>query len=265
MALDLAAIEGPHHDEGAAVKALDALATQPLDTGVAAARLARAAMLLMAGAASEADALMAATLNAWIALEQPLLSPPSTSGIDADIAEIRQVVFRPLGDLPIYGGMRLNAFSFPSKLPPFVVVRSDVAVKTADGRTERHVVYQRFADLDHVLFLDTDEIALVSRLVPTIGGTKRREPTQVMETPNQPVGASIDVLTFWNRFFPARPGHWGGWEIETYPNITQIEFIDAERTKANVNVTIGYSGATVVLEKVGGKWKAIRLTNQWVT
>jgi len=57
----------------------------------------------------------------------------------------------------------------------------------------------------------------------------------------------------------------GGWELETYPQVTQIEFVNAERTKANANVTIGYSGATVVLEKVNGKWHAVRLTNEWIT
>jgi hypothetical protein len=41
--------------------------------------------------------------------------------------------------------------------------------------------------------------------------------------------------------------------------------VNAERTKANVNVTVGYSGATIVFEKIDGKWKAIRLANQWIT
>ena len=52
---------------------------------------------------------------------------------------------------------------------------------------------------------------------------------------------------------------------ETYPVVTQIEFVNAERTKANASVTIGYSGATVVLEKVDGTWRAVRLANQWIT
>ena len=47
--------------------------------------------------------------------------------------------------------------------------------------------------------------------------------------------------------------------------ILRLSFVNAERTKANANVTIGYSGATVVLEKIDGKWRAVRLTNQWIT
>jgi len=144
-------------------------------------------------------------------------------------------------------------------------VRADVAVKTSDGQSVRHIVYQRFPDLDHVLLLKSDELALLARLLPTIGGTKRRAWTQVMETPNQPVGDSMQILALFGRFFEARPGHWGGWELKTYPHVPQIEFVNAERTKANASVTIGYSGATVVLEKVEGKWRALRLTNHWIT
>lgn len=159
----------------------------------------------------------------------------------------------------------MEAFNFPAALPRFIVVRADVQVKTSDGQVSRHTMYQRFPDLDQVLLLKSDELSLLARLLPTIGGTKRRAPTQVMETPNQPVGDSMQILSLFGRFFEARPGHWGGWELETYPQVTQIEFVNAERTKANANVTIGYSGGTVVLEKVDGKWRAVRLTNQWIT
>ena len=86
-----------------------------------------------------------------------------------------------------------------------------------------------------------------------------------METPNQPVGDSMQILGLWNKLFPARPGHWGGWELETYPVITEIQFTDAERTRASARVTFGYSGGTVELEKEAGKWIARRLSNQWIT
>jgi len=263
-ALDLAAVEGAHYDPAKALAALDAITKEPFDSFVATAALAEAALKLTQGQSSEAEALMGKTLDSWITTQRDLRQRP-TSSIDADVAEIRQVVFRPLGDLPIYRGSGWNAFNFPAALPRFIVVRADVQVKTSDDQVDRHTVYQQFPGLDHVLLLKSDELSLLARLLPTIGGTKRRAPTQVMETPNQPVGDSMQILSLFGRFFQARPGHWGGWELETYPQVTQIEFVNAERTKANANVTIGYSGATVVLEKVDGKWRAVRLTNQWIT
>jgi TolA-binding protein len=265
LALDLAALEGAHYDRAKAAAALDSIAKEPFDSFVATAALAKAALMVAGGQSADAEALMATTLESWLKSQRDLTARDPAAGIDADIAEIRQVVFRPLGDLPVYGNNGWNAFSFPDKLPRFLVVRADVQVKTIDGQVSRHTIYQRFSDLDHVLLLTSDQLSLVARLVPTIGGTKRRAPTQIMETPNQPVGSSMDILSLFGRFFPARPGHWGGWELETYPQVTQIEFVNADRTKANAHVTIGYSGATVVLEKVDGKWRAVALTNQWIT
>lgn len=265
LALDLAAVEGAHYDRAKAIAALDSMAKEPFDSIVATAALAKAALMVSAGQSEDAEALTATTLESWVKSQHDLTARAAAVGIDADIAEIRQVVFRPLGDLPVYDNKGWNAFTFPDKLPRFVIVSADVQVKTADGQVGRHTIYQRFPDLEQVLFLTSDQLALVGRLMPTIGGTKRRAPTYVMETPNQPVGSSMDILALFGRFFPTRPGHWGGWELETYPQVTQIEFVNADRTKANASVTIGYSGATVVLEKVDGKWRAVALTNQWIT
>jgi tetratricopeptide (TPR) repeat protein len=264
-ALDLAAAEGAHYDRTKALAALDSIAKDPFDSVVATAALAKAALLVTEGHSDDAEKLMAKTLDLWVASQRELTVRPQETSFDADVAEIRQVVFRPLGDLPVYSGQGWNAFRFPGALPRFIVVRSDLAVKTPDGQVRRHRVYQRFPDFDQVLMLTSEELSLVARLVHTIGGTKSRAPQQVMETPNQPVGDSMQILSLFGRFFPAIPGHWGGWELETFPQVTQIEFVNAERTKANANVTIGYSGATVVLEKIDGKWRAIRLTNQWIT
>jgi len=264
-ALELASVDGPKHDDAAALKALELLDDEPIDTSVAAGRIARAAILLKRGDAERAATLMEATLVAWAAAQRPVTSAPAASSLEADVAAIRRVVFRPTGDLTFIGAEHWNAFTFPATLPRLVILNPEIQVRSADGTITRHTVYQQFRDIDRVLYLDAEAVALVERLIPTIGGTMRRAPAAVMETPNQPAGASVDILAFWNRYFPARPGHWGGWELETYPIITQIEFLDAERTKASVNVTVGYSGGTVVMEKAGAEWRALRLVNRWIT
>jgi hypothetical protein len=76
----------------------------------------------------------------------------------------------------------------------------------------------------------------------------------------------VNIFSFWSGFFPTHGQALGGrgWEFETYPTVRQIEFVDAERTKANVSVVLGYEGATIVLEKSNGKWRAVRLVNQWI-
>ena len=257
LALDLVSAEGPHYDKAKAVVSLDTMAKEPFDAVVATAALAKALLMVTEGHDRDAEALITKTLDSWVASQHDLAAQPPGDGIDADIAEIRQVVFRPLGDLPVYAGH----FKFPTALPRFIVVSPELQVKTRDGQVRRHTVYQTFADLDHVLFLTSDEARLVARLLPTIGGTGRRTPARDTQTPNQPSGTSANISSFWTQFFPH--GQSFGEGFETYPAVTQIEFVDTERTKANVSVRLGYEGATVVLEKNNGNWRAVRLVNQW--
>jgi len=84
-------------------------------------------------------------------------------------------------------------------------------------------------------------------------------------SPNRPAGPALDVLAFWKKSFWAQPGHWGGWVFESYPIITEIEFVDSERTRAAVKVTVGYSGGTVQLVKENGIWITREITNVWIT
>src|SRR5262249_32847770 len=161
---DLAAVEGPHYDKAAATRAIEALAGEPFDAAVATAAAARAALLATDGHASDADLLMSATLDQWVATANRRVTDPPTDSVDADGAAIRRVVFKPLGDLPVYSGMRLNAFGFPPSLPSFLVVNPSVLVKTADDRVERHTVYQTYPGLSHVLQLDDDALGLLGRL-----------------------------------------------------------------------------------------------------
>jgi hypothetical protein len=113
--------------------------------------------------------------------------------------------------------------------------------------------------------MDAEQLAFFDLVLAKVGGSERRQPGAVMEVPNQPVGGSQQILTLLKKFFPARPGHWGGWMVETFPTITLVEFTNAERTKAGVAVTIGYEGATIVLEKKGEVWTYVGMTNRWIT
>jgi hypothetical protein len=195
--------------------------------------------------------------------------PEPASAIDKDIAAIRAVVFQLMGG-SVYGTSRWNGFTWPQTLPPYLVVNPDVAVILADGTTTRVSVPQRFADFSTVLLVTTEQTEMLGEIMRRLGGTKTREgrilvDRGVMETPVVPVGPSITLIEYLATFFEARAGHWGGWEFLSYPNVTKIEFLDDARTKARASVTIGYSGADMLLEKIDGAWKAVRPVNQWIT
>ena len=179
--------------------------------------------------------------------------------------EIRNAVFRPKGDGVYAGGQRWNAFNWESGGASYVVLDPELRVKSSDGRVATIEARDPFPEVPNVVFLDARRRVLLERVMLKLGGTKRRAWTSVMQTPNQPAGPSMDVLRFWQRSFPAQPGHWGGWVFLTYPIVGEIEFIDAARTRATARVTVGYSGATVQMEKRNGTWIARELTNFWIT
>jgi len=110
-------------------------------------------------------------------------------------------------------------------------------------------VYRIFPGRDNVLFADQERLAILRDILISLGGARKREPGSAFEVPNQPIGPSMTILPLFNTFFPAVPGHWGGWEFPTYPVIARIEFTNKEQTKALVSITIGYGGTDVLMEK----------------
>ena len=100
-------------------------------------------------------------------------------------------------------------------------------------------------------------------ILDRIGGTETREPERVMDTPNQPIGGSVEIASMWSKLFPLRQGHWGGWELGAYPYVSKIHF-DRDG-HALAEVTIGYSGGTYELAKENGVWVAKRMVSIWIT
>jgi hypothetical protein len=150
--------------------------------------------------------------------------------LERDAEAIRDAVFRPLGGGIFAGGRGWNAFKWPDTLPPFLLMDPDISVKLASGDLVTVTVTKALPDFANVVFADETMQAPLERTMIALGGTKRRQPTGIMETPNQPAGESMNILSLWNTF-PARPGHWAGWEFTSYPRLTRIEFLDAARTR----------------------------------
>jgi hypothetical protein len=207
---------------------------------------------------------MTKALSDWKSHHATAMSMAALTSIEKDVVDIRNLVFRPRGD-GLFAGSRWELKSLAPEPTPYFVAKSDVLVKLSTGELIRVAVNRPIPQFDNVLFLDAEQLAFFDTVLAKVGGTEKRPWRAVMEVPNQPIGGSLEILKLLQRFFPARPGHWGGWMFETFPMITQIEFTNAERTKAGVRVTIGYEGATVILEKKEGEWTYVEMTNRWIT
>jgi hypothetical protein len=140
-----------------------------------------------------------------------------------------------------------------------------IRVKLAGGAARDVEVSRQPAGLSNVVFMASDEVEYLTRTVSQLGGTRRQKPTAVMQVPNQPVGGALEIIQWWNRFFPARPGHWEGFEILTTPSFSTIEFTNAERTRALVPVYTVHSGGTMILEKTNGAWGVKEMVDHWIT
>ena len=243
---------------------LERLEQESYDFWISAARMARAAMLWRDGTTSDAEALMMKALSDWHVHHATTTSSAPATDLEKDVVGLRNLVFRPRGD-GLFKDSHWELSSLAPAPTPFFIVRPELPVKLSTGELLQVSVRRPLPDFDNVLFMDAEQLAFFDLVLAKVGGTERRQPGAVMEVPNQPVGGSQQILTLLKKFFPARPGHWGGWMVETFPTITHIEFTNAERTKAGVAVTIGYEGATIVLEKKGGVWTYVGMTNRWIT
>jgi tetratricopeptide (TPR) repeat protein len=262
-AVALANVQATSPDPATALTQLNTLSRERYDEAVCVAGIARATLLAL-DHADEARSAMQETLTQCRQHAAAAVRPKPPSGLEADVLAVRNAVFLPLGG-GVYGSRGWNAFSWPASPPPFLLLNPAIRVKTADGAEAQFVLRDAFPGIDNVVFVSNDQIHLLTGVMTALGGTKKFVPAAIMATPNQPAGAAVDIRAFWSQFFPFRQGHWFGWEFEAYPRIGSIEFLDAGRTRAAVPVTIGYSGATVVLEKHDGIWRAVRLTNEWIT
>ena len=262
-ALALADASKSSSDPQTALRELDALSRGAFDANRGMAGILAATLTLLQGRSVDADAQLTGSLQRW-AREASRMRTPAPGSLEHDVLAIRDALFLPLGGKSLMGNW--NGFAWPSTLPPFVVAASALRVRVAGSDEWASVdVSRQPPNFTNAVFISPDDMAYLTRAVSRVGGTQRREPTAIMQVPNQPIGDAQTVIRWWNRFFPARPGHWVGFEIATYPAFFSIQFTNAERSRAVVPVTIGYAGADVILEKVNGMWTIKELVNQWVT
>jgi tetratricopeptide (TPR) repeat protein len=250
-----------------AIRQLETFDATPRDFPTVVGRMALATLVWFRGDngdAARADTVLRTALSEWVQ-HQPPTTVPAAGTLEADVSAIRAEVFRPRVDGIYDDGRRWNAFAAPAQLPPFMLVNPDVLVRTADGANRRVTVRERLPGFDSVIFVDRPDLELLAATIIALGGTAQGTPVSVMQPPNIPIGAARAVIDLWNRYFQLRPGHWGGWEFETYPLITRVEFLDAERTRAAAHVTIGFGGTAVMLSKIDGEWRATGLNGRWVT
>ena len=259
-ALEAADVGNNAADLATAFTGLELLIREPVDAAVAAARIALGTLRYLSTGEEEATTLVAEGLRDWQNLDRAAVAPAGND-LERDVVAVRNLVFRPDGG-GFLSGERWDSFKWSASLP-FVLTSPVLRVKAA-GQVRLVTVRESPPHAPNAVFLDDERRELLTRIMIKLGGTKKRPWVQVMQTPNRPDSPALDVLALWRKSFWAQPGHWGGWILESFPIIHEIEFVDAARTKAAVSFRVGYTGATVHLEKRDGAWVSKQLTNRWI-
>ena len=226
--------DGSCGDCAAAAAGIDAVSGQPLDSAVVAARIAGASLLWTRGESEAARKAIASALADWIKV-QPHRRP--RTGLEQDVAAIREVLFRPRGD----GIFREGFAGHVWPAAPFLLVDPDVTVTLDSGGEQVVTVTKALPGFPGAVIADSTMLDLLERMVDVFGE---------------------DVLLLWRPFFPARLDSSSEVMLTADPRITRIEFLDAARTRAAASVSVGDSDATVLLEKRGAAWTPVKITSQ---
>lgn len=261
VALLQAGPEATEEDRRTALAALASLAAEPYGFSVFAARVAHATLLSNIGMSSGAAELMTGALAQWHEHGTRVFASHSATLLETDVMDIRDAVFHPNADWPRQQFRHLGSSDSP---PRFFIATPDVRVKLHDDSDVRVQAALRLSRRPGGLLLNEEQIAVLERILTGLGGTKRRAPQSIMETPNQPIGGVEQIQKFWNRFFTMGPGHWGGWILQTFPIVTEVTFIDAARTRGAARIRTGYQGSTQLLTKVDGTWKVTGTSGHWI-
>jgi tetratricopeptide (TPR) repeat protein len=251
-AMHLASTSTPDVDEPAAVAELDRLIGEPYDFVVFAAKLASASMALTQGATEDAEKRLRGAFDEWIARQGQRQPPASRDPLAADVSAIRNAVFWPSGNGPAGDAA---AARFRSSRPVYLVVRSEIQVSTAPDSTVTVSIPDAIPGFDNVLYATAAQLDVLKRISEKLG----------MRGDDPQRGGVSRLVGWWTRFFE-RGVSWGNVNVETYPVIYQIEFIDRDRTLANALLRTSDShGERIVLQKTGGVWKILRVVDQWVS
>ena len=68
------------------------------------------------------------------------------------------------------------------------------------------------------------------------------------------INETIRRLEFLNRQVKIAPGHWGGWDLLTYPSDIYIEF-NKDMTKASVGFSMLYMGGMAIMKRESSGWR----------
>ena len=237
------------------IKELHALRREPLDDAVAASKLALGTLQYLVSPTRQPETLVSEALRDWRGLDRARARPRFRSPHEDDVLAIRNLVFQPYGGGVFAGDSRWSDVRWAPRAARYLFVNPRIRVRQGEHGSASVFVYESFPNHPNVIFMDDERRTLVDRIIQRLGTLKKRS----WMKPGKP----LDIFTLWTKASFGYRGRAGGWIFYDPPRIASIEFLDPGRTRAIVEVALGYSGGTIWLEKRDDAWVATGVRNFW--
>jgi tetratricopeptide (TPR) repeat protein len=238
-------------DEAGAIAALAAIDSEPWDEFAGVAKIIAATLTLRQGSRVQADAMITAALQEWLEKQTttPSTLPPAAA---EDVAAIRRDIFEGDQAAPWRSSFGLNS----RERPAFLVINPHITVQLNNAIATRETVYPASSRLP--LFMTTEAMTLLVDSLNALAGEVRER----RQFPNVPP----EMRNFLGTHLPLEMGMLCCvvTSFNSVPNVQAVAFTNDERTRANVTIRMLWSGGSLVLEKTGGSWRVVGISDRYV-
>lgn len=236
-----------------AVRDLTTLCREPFDSWVGLGCAALASIQAVDGREKEAIATFSQALAEWQRWRARAVSaspPPAPGSLEDDAIAIRDLLFQPRGGGP-HGARRFTTRE-NGDLPPFLLLPSELRVTLNEQPGQIVVLAARQPPgLTNAVFLNGMETKTLWETAESLSGCEGQRMTRHAQLFRSVVG--------WAPAYCVAAGEW-----LTVPIVGRVNFVNAERTRAEVPVEQGGGGILMVVEKPGGAWRFHSVTSSWV-
>lgn len=201
---------------------------------------ALASLQAVDGREKEAIATFSRALAAWqrwLADAVRAVPPAAPGSLADDALAIRDLLFQPRGGGP-YGARRFKARE-NGELPAFLLLPSELTVTLVDQPGQIVVAAVRQPPgITNAVFLNGSEMKTLWETAEALSGCEGRRMTRHARL--------LEAVVGWAPSYCVLAGEW-----LTIPIVGRVNFVNLERTRAEVLVEVGGGGMLVVVEKAG--------------
>lgn len=202
-------------------------------------------------------------ISSWA--EAPLPHTDDLTPIEKDAYAIFEDIWTPT-NLRRLGEFEVESFEDWYAHSPYLLVQNKLQTRSKSwlGNSTIHVIENFVPRVNRPqgkIIILTDERRNI--LTSFLSNKEHTLGDEGILTPFQTKGEFKDRAILLKEVLPIQHGHWGGWNLVTYPEILEIVF-NRRHTEATVNFRVGYQGGIANYKKRNDRWEFISSQCAWI-